>query len=103
MSVIELLDRAPAAAEEGGEEQGEKKAAKAKAAKTPKAPKAAKAPKAEKAAEEGRLEAEGQGREEGRRGVTRLRLTCEGRARPFARGPSLWAPGRGLSRGEPRW
>jgi large subunit ribosomal protein L17 len=52
MSVIELLDRAPAAAEEGGEEQGEKKAAKAKAPKaekTPKAPKAAKAPKAEKA------------------------------------------------------
>ncbi len=52
LSVIELVDRAPAPAE-GGEEKGAKKAEKpketAKAPKAEKAPKAAKAPKAEKA------------------------------------------------------
>jgi large subunit ribosomal protein L17 len=55
LAVIELVDRAPAAAAEGegkGEKKGEpkaEKAAKAKEPKAPKAPKAAKKPKAEKA------------------------------------------------------
>jgi len=50
LAVIELLDRAPAAAPEGEEKKGEAKAAKAPKAKAEKAPKAEK--KAKKAKEE---------------------------------------------------